>query len=92
MGGGVSEVNQARISPRNEREYDFTLELTGITQMTREIEDSLFEVGCDDCTICTRDGRVFVTFIRVASSLGDAIRSACHDIRSANTGADVLLV
>src|SRR4029079_9205825 len=73
-------------------EYDFTLALTGITELTREIEDALFEAGCDDATLSLRCGRIYATFSREADSLKDAILSAINDVRNAGIGADVLRV
>jgi hypothetical protein len=73
----------------NEREYDFTLVLTGITELPVGAEDALFEAGCDDATISVRFGRVFLSFSRLALSLNDAILGAMRDIKNANPGADV---
>jgi hypothetical protein len=73
-------------------EYDFTLALTGISELNQKIEDALYEAGCDDATLSVRSGRVFVTFSRNADSLKDAILSAIHDVRKANIGAEVLRV
>jgi hypothetical protein len=75
-----------------EREHDFTLILTGITELTPEAEDAFFEAGCDDATLSVRYGRVFATFTRSAPSLKDAILSAIRDVRKANLGAAVLRV
>jgi len=73
-------------------EYDFTLVLTGIRELTPRIADDLLEVGCDDGTISMRSGRPFITFSRRAASMKDAILSAIEDVRKANVGADVLRV
>ena len=75
-----------------EAEHDFALVLTGITELTPEAEDALFEAGCDDATLSVRFGAVYMTFSRVAGSLKDAILSAIRDVRKANIGADVLRV
>ena len=75
-----------------EYEWDFDLILTGINELTPEGENALFEAGCDDATICTRSGRVYMTFSRAAQSLKDAVLSAIQDVRKANIGADVLRV
>ena len=47
-----------------EQEHDFALVLDGITDLTTQMEDALYEAGCDDATICVRAGRVFLTFSR----------------------------
>lgn len=74
------------------REYDFTLVLTGITDLTPEVQDALFEAGCDDATLSMRCGRPFLTFTRRAATLKKAIFSAISEVRKANIGADVLRV
>ncbi|SRR6266851_3005572 len=75
-----------------EREHDFALVLTGITEVTSEMEDALFEAGCDDATLSVRFGRVYLTFTRTAPTLKDAILSAIRDVKKARVGADVLRV
>ena len=73
-------------------EFEFTLVLDGITTVTAEVENALFEAGCDDATISLRQGRVYLTFSRAAATLKDAIISAIQDIHTAAIGADVLRV
>jgi hypothetical protein len=75
-----------------EREFDFTLVLTDIPELTESVENALFEAGCDDATIAIRSGRLFLTFSRTAPSVKDAIISAIRDVRRAKIGADVLRV
>jgi hypothetical protein len=75
-----------------EREHDFALVLSGITELTPEVQDALFEAGCDDATISVRAGRVYLTFSRNNRSLKDAILTAIQDVKSARVGADVLRV
>jgi hypothetical protein len=73
-------------------EHDFVLLLAGVTELTSELQDRLFEAGCDDATISERSGRIFLTFTREAPTLRDAILSAIADIEKANAGAQVLRV
>src|SRR5712692_6543367 len=75
-----------------EKEYDFTLVLTGFTELSSATEHALFEAGCDDATLSVRFGRVYLTFSRPAPTLKDAILSAIRDVRKAKIGADVLRV
>jgi hypothetical protein len=75
-----------------ETEHDFALVSTGVTELTNQVEDALFEAGCSDATISVRLGTVYLRFARVASSLDDAVFRAIHDVRRANIGADVLRV
>jgi hypothetical protein len=75
-----------------EHEHDFVLVLTGVNELTPEMEDALFEAGCDDATISVRSGRIFLTFTRESVSIRNAILSAIRNVRDAAIGADVLRV
>jgi hypothetical protein len=79
-------------NPGCEKEHDFALILTGIDDITDEVENALFEAGCDDATLSMRCGIPYLSFSRVAPSIKDAIVSAIHNIRNAGIGADVLRV
>jgi hypothetical protein len=65
------------------RIYEFTMILSGVSELTVEMADALFEAGCDDASPGSRDGIVFIGFDREASSLGDAIGSAVNDVARA---------
>jgi len=80
------------MTENRQNEYDFTLVLTGIGELTPEIADALLGAGCDDGTISMRSGRPFITFSRRAESMKDAILSAIEDVRKANIGVEVLRV
>ena len=45
--------------------------------------DALYEAGCDDGTIVTRNRVTFIAFDRKAASLEKAIQSATADVREA---------
>ena len=75
-----------------EREYDFSLVLLGVNELTTKVEDAFFEAGCDDATLSIAYGRVWMEFSRTAPSLKDAVLSAIRDVRKAGIGADVLQV
>jgi hypothetical protein len=75
-----------------EREYDFALILAGIADLTDEVMDAFFSAGCDDATFTLRYGLIFAEFSRSARSFEDAILSAIHQIRRADTGAEVIRV
>lgn len=72
-----------------ELEYDFALILTGVSELTTEVENALFMAGCDDATLSIQYGLVYMEFSRMAPSLKDAILSAIRDVRKANIGAEV---
>jgi hypothetical protein len=74
------------------REFDFSLVLSGVHELTTEVEDALFEAGCDDATLSVRYGNLCLEFSRAANSFLEAILSAIQDVRKANIGADVARV
>jgi hypothetical protein len=62
--------------------FDFTLVLSGFSELTDEVMDALYEAGCDDGLIClTKDGIPFIEFDRESTDLQSAIRSAIADVR-----------
>lgn len=74
------------------REYEFSLILSGVHELTREVEDALFEAGCDDSTLSLQYGCIYMEFSRPAESLKAAILSAIRDVRKSGIGADVVRV
>lgn len=63
--------------------YDFTLVLSGPTELTDDLADSLFAAGCDDATPSSSEGVVSLDFGRESSDLESAIRSAIANVSSA---------
>jgi len=45
--------------------------------------DALYEAGCDDGSVVTRNGATYIAFDREAESLEDALRSATAQVRAA---------
>lgn len=88
----VTNRSKTMTTHKCETEFDFTLLLEGIDDISQEVEDALFEAGCDDATISLRYGRIFLTFSRSAVSLKDAIISAINDVKESNIPASVLRV
>jgi hypothetical protein len=70
------------------KSYDFTLVLAGVSDVTEDQGDILFEAGCDDGTIVSRDGAVFVRFTRESTSLEQAINSVAADVQRAGFQVD----
>ncbi len=68
--------------------YYFKLILSSMEAVADDQGDALFEAGCDDGTIVSRDGEVFVRFTRESSSLGQAINSAAADVQRAGFQVD----
>ena len=50
--------------------------------------DALYEAGCSDGTLCSRDGLANIHFDRESESLHQAIRSAIADIGTAGLEID----
>lgn len=68
--------------------YDFKLVLADVSDVSDDQGDALFEAGCDDGTIVSRDGEVFVRFMRESSSLEQAINAAAADVQRAGFQVD----
>lgn len=75
-----------------EAEHEFTVILDGISDLTPEIMNALFEAGCDDATISRQDGVIAMDFDRAGPSRNAAILSAVADIRKAGIGARAVRV
>jgi hypothetical protein len=72
--------------------YEFTLILDGVYENTPNLEDAIFEAGCDDALINFRNGTVYIDFIRENTSLNNAIISAINQIEGMNLNARVISV
>lgn len=71
------------------QEYEFTLILSGVQELTREVLDAFYEAGCDDALIGMRDGIAYAEFCREAASFRKAVLSAIRDVESAGLDARV---
>jgi len=65
------------------KEHEFTVILAGISEITDEAANALYEAGCDDGSPGSCDGVVSVDFHRDAPTLESAIQSAVADIHKA---------
>jgi len=74
------------------RNYNFLLVLSGVVEPTAEIEDALFESGCDDATLLFRNQTAYLDFDRKAVDLERAILSAIKNVESTNAGLKVVSV
>jgi hypothetical protein len=73
-------------------EHEFILILSQVHTLTSEMEDALFEAGCDDATVGMHSGRLAIDFTRSAPTLKDAILSAIQDVQKAKIGARIVRV
>jgi len=69
---------------KTRRTYTFSLILGGCAVVSAEIEDALYEAGCDDALLGSRDGVLFLDFDRTSTSLLEAVLSAVADIHQAH--------
>lgn len=67
--------------------FHFTLVLTGVNEHTDNLEDALYEAGCDDALISFKNGIVCLDFDREAKGLEEAIISVIRDVEQAGIGA-----
>ena len=63
--------------------FRFTLSLAGKNEMTDELQGRILAAGCDDASLWSEGGQVFLGFDRNAESLGMAIGSAVQDVERA---------
>jgi hypothetical protein len=75
----------------HEPEHDFTLLLSGISELTPPIVDAVFE-ACEDATLGVSCGSPRLDFTRAAPTMKDAILSAIADVRGVGMGIDVLRI
>ncbi len=75
----MERVNRMKDVSEN---YHFVIVLSRVEAISSELEDSLYEAGCSDALIASRDGVVYLVFDRRASSFEGAVLSAVDDIHS----------
>jgi hypothetical protein len=72
--------------------HSFMLILSGIDDITTDIENKLFDAGCGDATLGIREGVPYLAFDREADSLADAINSAIADVNNSRLGFEIVRV
>lgn len=72
--------------------HHFTLIFDASPGIDDDIQDPLFEAGCDDALLGMRNGVTFLDFAREAESIDEAIRSAIDDVNRAGIGLRVVRV
>ncbi len=63
--------------------YRFTVILAGLSEISDDLADALFEAGCDDGSPWSSEGVAAVGFDREAESFERAVRSAIADVQKA---------
>jgi hypothetical protein len=74
------------------KKHQFTLVLAGVSDLTSELADALYEATKGDIEFSMRDGVAYLEFERAAPSLNKAIRSAIADVEQADLGIRVVRV
>jgi len=72
--------------------YEFSLVLSGVDINTPNLEDTLFEAGCDDGLICSYNDTIYIDFMREANSYKEAVMSAIKNVESSPLEAKVVSV
>lgn len=72
--------------------YNFTLVLSKYTQDIDNIEDLLFEVGCDDATLSFCGVMTYLEFDREGNNFTDAINIAIRQVESINKNVYVIRI
>ncbi len=70
-------------SDSNTDTYSFTLILSGVEDITPELENGIYGGGCDDALLGMTEGAIFLDFDREAGSLMEAITSAIKQVENA---------
>ncbi|MBS0967404.1 DNA-binding protein [Nissabacter archeti] len=70
--------------------YHFSLTLAGVTSATPNLEQHLFEQGCDDALVCAYNQTVYLEFDREAKDFSSALLSAVRDCEAAPLQARVV--
>jgi hypothetical protein len=60
--------------------HSFTLVLSGVSEIHQDLADALFEAGCDDTLLGSRDGVVYLDFDREAETFREAVDGAIADV------------
>lgn len=68
--------------------HEFTLILSGVQELSEELETAVYEAGCDDAILGIRNGVVFLEFDRQAATLPEAVLSGIQDVETIE-GVDV---
>ncbi len=72
--------------------HRFTLVLSGMSDLTPEIANALYEATNGDIELNLREGVAFLEFARNATSLQDAVTSAIREVEGAKVGVRVVRV
>lgn len=72
--------------------FQFTLILSGVAEITPEMADALYSATGGDIEFNMRDDVAYLEFDRTAGSLRDAVNSAIAQVEGARVGVRVVRV
>jgi hypothetical protein len=72
--------------------HKFALILSGVSELSPELADSLYQATGGDIELNMRDGVPFLEFERAAPTLFDAVTSAIRQVEDADVGVRVVRV
>jgi hypothetical protein len=72
--------------------HNFTLILSGISELTPELADTLYEATGGDIEFNMRNGVAYLVVERAALRLQDAITSAIREVEGSGAGVRVIRV
>jgi hypothetical protein len=72
--------------------HKFTLILSGVSEITPDLADALYEATGGDVEFNMRNGVGYLEFERPARTLSEAIRSAIRQVEESTTGVRVIRV
>ena len=69
-------------------EHEFILILSNVPALTSEVENALFEAGCDDATVGMHSGRMAIDFLHVLAPNTQRrnTQAAIRDVQKAKIG------
>ena len=73
-------------------DHRFTFILSGVSEITLELADTLYNATAGDIELNVRDGVAFLEFDRASFSLQAAVTSAISQVQRAGVGARVVRV
>ena len=88
----MPKMSKAQPTRAGRTVHQFSLIFSGPTELTQELEDSLYEAGCSDALLGIQDGHVFLDFHREAPSFRIALMSAIADVECAGVGLELIRV
>lgn len=62
--------------------FNFSLVLNGVNKITTKLEDNVYNAGCNDAILHSKNGTIYLGFDREETSLKNAIISAILDVES----------